>query len=262
MIKLIASDMDGTLLNDEKRLPDNFFDILKKLKDRNIEFVVCSGRSYVTLELDFKEIMNETVFICDNGAYIADHGKNIYTNVIDRNLWLELIEKSSEIKGIRIIVCGIDGTYYLPDDSEYEKIVKLYYPNSRKVNDFSEINDSIFKVSICDITDPRENSYNILRSYFKNRLSMQISGPFYLDIMNKGVDKGTAFEKIQKNIGASYEETMVFGDFYNDISLLSKAKYSFVMENANEDMKKYGNFIAENNNKCGVIKAIEKYVLK
>ena len=56
-------------------------------------------------------------------------------------------------------------------------------------------------------------------------------------------------------------ETMVFGDFYNDIEMLQRAYYSFVMENANEDMKQYGNFIAKSNTENGVITAIEKYAL-
>ena len=80
--------------------------------------------------------------------------------------------------------------------------------------------------------------------------------------MNKNVNKGAALEKIQKDENISYEETMVFGDFYNDIEMLGKAKFSFVMENANEDMKQYGNYIAKSNRDYGVIKAIEEYVLK
>ena len=80
--------------------------------------------------------------------------------------------------------------------------------------------------------------------------------------MNKKVNKGAALEKIQKDENISYEETMVFGDFYNDIEMLGKAKFSFVMENANEDMKQYGNYIAKSNRDYGVIKAIEEYVLK
>ena len=80
--------------------------------------------------------------------------------------------------------------------------------------------------------------------------------------MNKNVNKGAALEKIQKDENISYEETMVFGDFYNDIEMLGKAKFSFVMENANEDMKQYGNYIAKSNRDYGVIKAIKEYVLK
>jgi len=88
-----------------------------------------------------------------------------------------------------------------------------------------------------------------------------VSGKHWVDINNKGVNKGIALEEIQKSLNISYEETMAFGDFYNDISMLEKAYYSFVMENANEDMKQYGNFIAESNVNNGVLKAIEKYVL-
>ena len=89
-----------------------------------------------------------------------------------------------------------------------------------------------------------------------------VAGEIWLDIMNKNVNKGAALEKIQNDENISYEETMVFGDFYNDIEMLGKAKFSFVMENANEDMKQYGNYIAKSNRNYGVIKAIEEYVLK
>ena len=75
-------------------------------------------------------------------------------------------------------------------------------------------------------------------------------------------NKGYALEQIQKDENISFEETMVFGDFYNDIEMLQKAYYSFVMENANEDMKQYGNFIAKRNRENGVIQAINQYIFK
>lgn len=89
-----------------------------------------------------------------------------------------------------------------------------------------------------------------------------VSGELWVDINNKGVNKGYALEQIQKDENISFEETMVFGDFYNDIEMLQKAYYSFVMENANEDMKQYGNFIAKSNRENGVIQAINQYIFK
>lgn len=262
MIKLICSDMDGTLLNDKKQLPDNFFDILKELKERNIEFVVCSGRSYVILKLDFEEILNDMIWICDNGAYIMSHGKNIYTSIIDKNLWLEVVEKCKQIQGIQLILSGVSGTYYTRCSEDFQKMMELYFPNRELVEDLSKVEDDIFKVTVCDSVDPKDNSFKLLNDDFKDKLSLQISGPFFLDLMNKGINKGKGVEKIQELTKATFDETMVFGDYYNDISMFSKAKYSFVMENANDDVKKYGKFIAKNNNEHGVIKAIEEYVLK
>lgn len=82
-----------------------------------------------------------------------------------------------------------------------------------------------------------------------------------MDVVSKGINKGVALEKIQRTMGVSMEETMAFGDFYNDVELLGRAHYSFVMENSNDDMRKYGNFMAASNNNLGVIRAIEDYVL-
>lgn len=75
MIKLIATDMDGTLLDDNKQLPKNFDNIVKRLFNKNIRFVISSGRSYCTLKKQFSEYLDDMTFICDNGAYVVDKGK-------------------------------------------------------------------------------------------------------------------------------------------------------------------------------------------
>ena len=124
------------------------------------------------------------------------------------------------------------------------------------------IDDDIFKITLCDLSGASNNSNKVLNPLFGDEFMVVVAGEIWLDIMNKNVNKGAALEKIQNDENISYEETMVFGDFYNDIEMLGKAKFSFVMENANEDMKQYGNYIAKSNRDYGVIKAIEEYVLK
>ena len=110
-------------------------------------------------------------------------------------------------------------------------------------------------VVICDSVD-RE-----VQQSLRDSADLQVSGFIWLDVMKKGVDKGKALQAFQKRYGISKEETMVFGDFYNDSQMLLQAKYSFVMENANEDMKPFGNFIAPSNDDDGVMRMIKKYVL-
>ena len=90
---------------------------------------------------------------------------------------------------------------------------------------------------------------------------MTISGDMWMDCMAIGVSKGQAIKILQESLEIKPEETMVFGDFYNDSQMLLQAKYSFVMENANEDMKPFGNFIAPSNDDDGVMRMIKKYVL-
>lgn len=262
MIKLIVTDMDGTLLDEEGKLPKDFFNTLEKLKSKDVKFVVASGRPYVTLHKNFEPISDELDFICDNGAFIVKNGQVISIDIMDRTKVNEIINFCQDIPNVEVVLCGIKSAYQNRLSNEFEKEIGKYYLKNEIVDDLTTVDDDIFKVTICDLNNSATNSYKILEPNFNKYFALVISGTTWIDIMNKGINKGSALDKIQKDEGISYEETMVFGDFYNDVEMLKKAHYSFVMENANEDMKQYGNFIAKKNTENGVIEAIEEYVLK
>lgn len=261
MIKLIATDMDGTLLDNDGKLPKDFFSTFQKLKDNNIKFVVASGRSYPTLYENFKPISDELFFICDNGSCIVENNKPPKVSIIDREIVDSIISTCDSIPNVEVILCGTKGAYHKPCSKEHLNEIDKYYIKKFVVNDFSSVNDDIFKVALCDINDSSINCYPIINSLFSLTHKVVVSGKMWVDITNKNIDKGSALEKIQIDENISKNETMAFGDFYNDIEMLQRAYYSFVMENANEDMKQYGNFIAKSNTENGVITAIEEYAL-
>ncbi len=261
MIKLIATDMDGTLLDENNRLPADFFNTLEKLNEKNIKFVVASGRPYVTLRENFKPYSDHIYFICDNGAYIVEPDRDPIISIIDKNDVNAIVKASENIPNSLVMLCGTKATYIKECSEEMKAEINKYYLNQKFVDDLIDINDDIFKITICDFNDSSKNSFPILNPLFGDKYKLAVSGKVWLDINNKGVNKGDALKEIQRNFDISYNETMAFGDFYNDIELLQAAEYSFVMKNANEDMKQYGKYIAESNADNGVIKAIYKYVL-
>lgn len=260
MIKLIASDMDGTLLDENGKLPKDFFNVIEKLNKKGIKFVVSSGRPYKTLYENFKPISDSLHYICDNGAYIVENGNIVDVNVISNDIVNNIVETCSKINNIRLVLCGKKSAYHLKLTKKFYAEISKYYLDTTEVSDLKLIDDDIFKITICDLLGPCNNSYNILKKDYETDFSVVISGELWIDITNKSASKGQALSEIQEIEGISYDETMVFGDFYNDISMLEKAKYSFVMENANDDMKRHGNYIADANYNNGVINAIEKYV--
>lgn len=260
MIKLIATDMDGTLLNENNQLPLNFFQTLEKLKEKNIKFVIASGRPYLTLYENFKPISDELYFICDNGSYIVEPNTQPIISIIDKKIVNNIISICENIPNIMLIICGVKNAYHKPCSKEIENNVCKYYINRKIINNFSDIDDDIFKITIYDKKGALENSYKILTPLLNEECKIVVSGFNWIDINNKNISKGAALKKLQADCNISYDETMVFGDFYNDIEMLQSAYYSFVMENANEDMKQYGNFIAKKNTENGVIKAIEDYI--
>lgn len=260
MIRLIASDMDGSLLNDEKLIPPEFYDILPQLRQNGISFTVASGRSYSTLKSDFAKVSDQISYICDNGAYVVNHGTP-KINTIPRELLKPLLKACDELDGIQVLLCGMHASYLKRFSSDFEFEIGHYYINRKIVERLSEVEDDIFKVAICDLSNPLTRTYPYLKERFGGNLTLQVSGKDWMDVMNKGVNKGAALEVLQRELGVTSEETMAFGDFYNDIELLQKARYSFVMENSNPDMRRHGNYVAPSNNDAGVIQAIKRYVL-
>ena len=253
MIKLITTDLDGTLLNNNKDLPLELPIILKKCKDNNIKFFIASGRSYLNVGSKLYNISDNVNFICDNGANIILNNKIVYKSVIDKNLLSSVIDVCESIADIHIILCTANSFYTLPmtDNRVKNEILEYYRQKLVILDNLKEVND---------LHSPSDNSAKVLNDKFKNYLSLAISGDHWFDIMNINITKGSAVKFIQNKYDISPEETMSFGDFYNDIEMLKCAKYSFVMDNATDDMKKYGNFIADSNQNDGVVKAINKYI--
>ncbi|AQM61308.1 MULTISPECIES: Cof-type HAD-IIB family hydrolase [Clostridium] len=260
MIKLIASDMDGTLLTPEGKIPEEFFDIFKKLKEKNIEFVVASGRPYKTLYKNFSKICDDISYISDNGAMVVEDGKITSLEIIDKNIVEKIANACSKIENICVIFCGVKNFYQLPCDLNTQKEIDKYYLNKTIVNSYDEIDDDIFKISICDMDDALTHSYPILHENLleiEDKIKMVVAGKYWTDITNIDVNKGTAIAKIQKLKGISKEETMVFGDYFNDVEMLGQAYYSYVMEDALDEMKAHGNFIAKSNKENGVLQVIK-----
>lgn len=262
MIKLIASDMDGTLLDDDKNLPSDFFEILDRLKRNDIRFVIASGRSYPALKPIFEKYCTELSFICDNGAFIVQKDATEFISGIAPEKVREIVETCHEkIPEAYLVLCGQNGIYVTDRfQVRSEKELGFYYSTRTVCDDLGGVDDIIFKIAIYDENDPKKYSFPALEKIYGSELELVVSGHLWMDIMNPGINKGAALSSIQKSLGITPAETMAFGDFYNDIDLLARADHSYVMKNANDDMKKYGRFTAPDNNSSGVTKVIRKYL--
>lgn len=257
MIKLIATDMDGTLLDENGHLPDGFVDILDRVKAKNIKLVAASGRPYYTLQTNFGPIGRHLSFICENGALVVDNNQIIYKNVLEKDIVQNIITEAKKVKANALVVCAPNCAYIENYSEEYLTEIKKYYSVINIVDDLSKVEDDIIKISICNM----EGTNDITNSSLKDILNIVATAEIWTDISNKGVNKGVALKQLMETDNISREETMVLGDYYNDIEMLAEAEYSFVMENAPEDMKQYGKYIAASNVEHGVLRAILEYAL-
>jgi Cof subfamily protein (haloacid dehalogenase superfamily) len=258
MIKLIATDMDGTLLDENGHLPEGFTDILDRLLAKNIKLVVASGRPYYTLQTNFGPVGRHLSYICENGALVVDNNEIIYKNSIDKDAVQMIIAEAKKVKDNALVLCAPNCAYIEKDCSEeHVTEIRKYYSVLNTVDDISTVDDDIIKITICNL----EGTNNIEHSKFKDDFNIVSTAAIWTDIMNNGVNKGIALKDLMDTDNISKEETMVFGDYYNDIEMLAEAEYSFVMENSPEDMKQYGKYVAASNVEHGVLRAILEYAL-
>lgn len=263
MIKLIASDMDGTLLNDRKELPADFFAVLDELVKRGIKFTVASGRTYDAVAHLFpEEYRGKLDFICDNGANVIHEGRQVSLTPLDRQTFEQLIRACSNIGGLRVLVCAAKGTYHLDADPEFNAEIARFYKNHFPCKDLLAVDDTIYKLAVWDSMGTQQHAKPAIDAIFGDRLNVQVSGPVWMDVMAAGVSKGSALMKLGKILNISPEDTMAFGDYYNDMDMLRYARWSFAMENGSPDVKKAAGFLARSNNDSGVTRAIRQYALQ
>lgn len=264
MIKLIASDMDGTLLKDNKEMDDEIDSVLEELKKKQIHFVAASGRQRNSLEKLFEKHLKDVTIVAENGAYVVHNGKELYASCMSEELIALVLEQLYQLENIGILLCGKKYSY-TNSVVLYENLrsPKFHY-NIVLVENFSDVKENIIKISLSDTSAKGASDYSfpLLEKALTGKVEIAVSGFDCVDIVNKGVSKGTAIEALQKMWNITPEETMAFGDNYNDVQMLQKAKYSFAMKRADDGVKQYANYIAGDNNENAVIEEIKKSIIE
>lgn len=261
MIKLIVSDMDGTLLDDNKVLHEDFWDIFYKLKEKGIYFVPASGRQYFNIYEYFKRIKEGLIILAENGSFILEDGKEIYSKCLDKKDAIEIIKDFRKISSANIIFCGKKKAYIEKNIPEFVKEVDKYYTKCELVDDLTKVDDEALKITLCDLNGVEKNSYSYAKKYEKD-FKVAVSGLIWIDVTSKEINKGVGLRVLQEKLGISKEETMVFGDYLNDYELMLEGKYNFAMENSHPELKKIAKYNGGDNNDSGVMKSIRKYVLE
>lgn len=247
MIKLVASDLDGTLLlNGAQSVEDSMFETIGKLLDRGILFAPASGRQMTSLKLLFAPVAEELVYISENGALVSYKGKTIAKTPMKRELALEIIEDVLTQDYCEVLVSGEKTAYIKPKTKEYhDRMTKVVNYHTTLVSDFSEIQEDILKVAVCDLSGIEHSKEHFFKRW-GNEAAVVVSGSLYLDFMDLQVSKGNAMKQIQQSMNILPEECMAFGDNYNDIPMLDSVGHAYVMEKAVDDIKKHGQFITAN----------------
>lgn len=249
--------MDGTLLRSNHELSPEFKSVYNRLKVKGIQFVPASGRQFHSITSYFEEEQNNMAIIAENGTYVTYKGNEVFVDELDKDIVKEIILESRKIKGANLVLAGKNAAYVESKDEEFLEFFQNFYSKNVIVDDLLAIeNEQFIKIAINHSGGSEKELFNNFKRFEDHDLNIVISGEVWLDIMNNGTNKGKALRELQNQLNISKEETMVFGDYMNDIEMLKLAKYSFAMQNAHPDVKAVANFEAPSNDEDGVIKIL------
>ena len=258
-VKLVVSDMDGTLLNSKGEVSALFFKLFHQLKQLNIHFCAASGRQYDSIVKKLDLIKDDIFVIAENGG-IAKKGEEVLiSSPLSKENIKKIIPILRTINGAHIVLCGKNRAFVESKNKVFISLFQEYYNSYQIVEDLAIILDSedFLKIAVYHFTSSERDIYPKIK-HLENELLLKISGKNWLDISCKKANKGNALRKVQKTLNITREETMVFGDYHNDIEMLKEANFSFAMQNAHQDIINIANYITDNSNDdFGVEKTLE-----
>ncbi|GAB3424010.1 HAD family hydrolase [Niabella aquatica] len=258
MIKLIAIDLDGSLLNDEKKLPPDFWQVIPQVFEKGITVVIASGRPFHNVSAVFERIKDQLYFACDNGSFVVHANEEVLVSRLDESSIKNFIEISRSIKDVYPVLCSKHIAYLEDCNESFKKQALTYYQEFRIVEDLTMVDDMIVKISLCDLAGSETNSYPFYKP-FENDFKIAVAGKIWLDITNINGSKGNAIKAIQRRLNIEAEETLVFGDYLNDLDMIQNAGYSYAMKNAHPAILRAAKYITElDNNQGGVTDTIKK----
>lgn len=262
MIKLIATDMDGTFLRNDKSYSDEFMKVYHEMQKQDIKLMIASGNQYELLLSKFDEsIQNDLIYLCENGTKVIYQGKCLYKSFLDRTDYLEILKILRPYKDCMIVASG-DKHAYISKDYEYKKdFISLFMKNVVFVDSYDDIEDDILKFSLAHFDGKIEERSQAIASQLNSRLKLVTTGQVWFDIFYKTVNKGTTITYLLNQLHINQNEAAAFGDEMNDYEMLKSVKYAYAMANAVEPIKEIAYEVVDTNENDGVIKKI-KDILK
>ena len=260
-IRLIVTDMDGTLLDDAKRMPEGLWPVLAQLRERGVVFSPASGRQYATLAEQFAGAEQGMVFIAENGAYVVRDGAELSADPLPAADVVRLVTSVRQLaargQDVGVVVCGKRSAYIERSDEPFLAEVRKYYVRHRLVEDVAAVDDDVIKVAVFDFGSVEAATAPALAPFTATH-RVVVSGEHWVDVMNSTADKGAAVRRLQQALGITPAQTLVFGDYLNDLGMLDAAEWSFAMANAHPEVARRARHRAPSNNDNGVLRTIAR----
>lgn len=267
MYKLVALDMDGTLLNSQKKLTNRVRSAISSAKEQGIKVVLASGRPFEGMLPTLKELgLNgeDDYALTYNASLIL---KVACQTVVSQAILtgqdaIELYEIAKTLN-VNILAYSMTRGLITPKKNKYTDYeAKL---NNIKFTEFDfyklDRDEEILKVMMIDEPTLLASAIAQLPEVLKNKYSTALSLPFFFEFMNKNSNKGKGMEALTAHLGLSPEQIICVGDAANDLEMIKFAGLGVAMGNAIDEVKAHANYITASNDDDGVAHIFEKYIL-
>ncbi|MGB7395157.1 MAG: HAD family hydrolase [Pricia sp.] len=256
-IKMVVTDMDGTLLNSDHEVSDRFLELFEELKKRDIIFVAASGRQYQSIVDKLDSIKNDIIVIAENGGVAMQNGAELVLTPLPSTSKNRVLESLASIENIHPVLCGKDSAYILGDSPKFEKKLQEYYSKYTILDSLKAFEGEIVKIAIYHFESSEKHIYPSVK-HLEDDLQVKISGQNWVDVSSPDANKGFALQKVQELHNIKPEETLVFGDYNNDLEMLALADFSFAMQNAHPNVLEAAKYKTASNDNFGVEKVLER----
>ncbi|MBP1841359.1 HAD family hydrolase [Formosa algae] len=259
-VKLVVTDMDGTLLNSKGEVSPQFYTLFRQLQDHNIQFIAASGRQYFSIIEKLDAIKDEITIIAENGGITKRGDQELAKMTLSKDKINSILPLLRTIEDTFIVLCGKTKAYIETDNIHFPKLLSEYYTEFNTVDDLTKVTDDEFlKLAIYHIEDSEANIYPKIK-HLEDEFKIKVSGQNWLDISHHDANKGFALKLVQDEFGISEDETMVFGDYNNDLEMLERAYFSYAMANAHPNVKHTARFETSSNDALGVETVLEQLI--
>ena len=267
MYKMVVMDMDDTLLRDDHTISEGTKSAIEKAQKMGVKVVLASGRPTYAMKKYALELGLEkykSYLISFNGANIVECAtENILFN---QTLSKENAHKLYDIskKNNLFIHTYLGDDIVTEENNEYTEIEKeITGMEIHIVDDFKAVvNRDVTKVLMLEEPEKLKKAADILSTELSDILSVTISKPFFLEFMDRGIDKAATLERLINMLGIKREEVIAVGDSYNDLSMIKFAGLGVSMSNGKPEVKEAADYITGSHMEDGIVHIFEKFIFK
>lgn len=261
MIKLVASDVDGTLVQEgANQLHPEYYQVIRQLKEKGIQVVVASGRPYPSILNLFRPVEDLVWFVADGGATIKTTGDVTVTGEFPQDWAKELWQDMSQVPGAEGMICCLDQVYVPHKQGALYDLAKNHYKmNVVAQQGWQDIPPvTTAKISLFHQTNIQGYADSHIRPKWQGKINMVIAGEWWLDCMMPTVNKATALETIMQQHGYQASQLMASGDNFNDLEMITLAEVGLAVSSAREEVKAAANRVIGNFENHGVLEEWKK----